>query len=61
VNQRLARYRSTQYAATSAGNCDPWANQQTSGLVLTARADQLHRMPLICTVAADQHVLNMAK
>ena len=41
--------------------CGPWANQQTSGLVLTARADQLHRMPLICAVAADQHVLNMAK
>jgi hypothetical protein len=41
-------------------NCGLWALSRPGGLVLTARADQLHRMPLICAVAADQHVLNMA-
>jgi hypothetical protein len=51
LSQRLAHYRSTRYAAT----------RQLRSSVLTARANQLHRMPLICAVAADQHVLNMAK
>jgi hypothetical protein len=39
------------------GNCGPRALSRPGGLVLTARADQLHRMPLVCAVAADQHVL----
>jgi hypothetical protein len=42
-------------------NCYLWALNRPGGLVLTSRADQLHRMPLICAVTADQHVLNMAK
>ena len=51
LNQRPACYRSTRYVAT----------RQLRSSVLTARANQLHRMPLVCAVAADQHVLNMAK
>jgi hypothetical protein len=42
-------------------NCGLWALSGPGGLVLTARADQLPHMPLIYAVAADQHVLNMAK
>jgi hypothetical protein len=62
VNQRLACYRSTRYAASmQLLNCGLGALSKPGGLVLTARADQLHRMPLICAVTADQHVLNMAK
>jgi hypothetical protein len=42
--------------------CGPRALSRPGGLlVLTARADQLHRMPLNCAVAANRHVLNMAK
>ena len=48
VNQRLARYRSCVLS-------------RPDGLVLTARAAQLHHPRLIRGVAADQHVLNMAK
>jgi hypothetical protein len=36
------------------GNCGPRALSRPGGLVLTARADQLHRMPLVCAAAADQ-------
>jgi hypothetical protein len=57
VNQRLARYRSTRYAATK--QLRSLGTQQTRRA--GSNADQLHHMPLICAIAADQHVLNMTK